>query len=150
MHNVAAQRDLRVLEEFSSRRHRAVVSASFAERPQPDVRAERAEQEAIEQLSLLAGALGPLAETTFDAAARAMAEDASDWFEAYRIVVLSMPSGAVPVGVAPVGVAGSEQEAEISTVLARLEDVLERIATTTTDEATRDFAEETLALYRGR
>jgi hypothetical protein len=137
MQNLAAERDLAVLEEFVSRRHRAVSSPSFPERPtvtleaerhERDERDEREERILIEHLSLLAGALTPLARMTGDAVARAIADDAREWFQG----PLTNPN------------------ADVSNLLLRLEDALERIAATTNDDEIRDFAEDTLALYRGR
>jgi hypothetical protein len=140
MQNLAAERDLAVLEEFASRRHRAVASASFpGERPtitleaealeaDESARGDRDERELIEHLTLLAGALTPLARMTGDAVARAIADDAREWFQG----PLTNPN------------------ADVANLLVRLEDALERIAATTNDEEIRDFAEDTLALYRGR
>jgi hypothetical protein len=75
MHNLAARVDLAVPDEVPSRRHRTVVSASFAEAAREDAQGAG---EAIGQLSLLAhleDALERIASTTTDAAARDLAED---------------------------------------------------------------------------
>jgi hypothetical protein len=65
-------------EAAQPRRHRRVVSASFVQRVGAT---EAGEREASELITLLADALERIAETSTDAAARGVAEDALALFQ---------------------------------------------------------------------